>query len=95
MSDEVESLRREIGEKAARDGEALHANASESAKEGYRRGFLGFGSNIMPPKFGKGADTRQPWICVCGHENKRYLNNCWMCNLSKEAAIEANLEENE
>lgn len=78
---DVESLRRDIGEKMAREGETLHENASDSVKEGYRRGSIGFGSNVMARNFGKGREARQPWTCVCGHENPRYVKKCLMCNV--------------
>lgn len=78
---DVESLRRDIGEKMARDGEPLHGNASDSVREGYRRGSMQFGfSNVMPRNFGKGRDERKPWKCVCGHDNPRYVKRCLLCN---------------
>ena len=77
---DVESLRRDIGEKMARDGESLHDNASDSVKEGYRRGTIGFGSNTTPRNFGKGRNERKPWKCVCGHDNPRYVKRCMLCN---------------
>ena len=67
--DEVESLRRDIGEKMARDGEGLHDGASESAKQGFRRGYLGFGTNVAPRNFGRTGERRADWLCVCGHTN--------------------------
>ena len=55
---EVESLRRDIGEKMGRDGEGLHEGASDSAKEGFRRGYLGFGTNVAPRNFGRTGEPR-------------------------------------
>lgn len=87
----VEDLRRDIGEKMARDGEDLHENASESVKAGFKRGAIGWGSNTTPRLFGKGGgDTRLDWTCVCGRLNKRYLNRCFDCNLQRGVAQEAN-----
>lgn len=77
---EVESLRRDIGEKMARDGEPLHEHASDSVKQGFRRGAVGFGSNTTPRNFGKGYDVRTEWRCVCGSINRRYLTQCWVCS---------------
>lgn len=89
--DHVESLRRDIGEKMARDKEGTPIEgASASLKSGYRRGALGFGSNTQPRKFGKGGDVRTDWTCVCGQENRRYLTRCGMCNLHFSTAREAN-----
>jgi hypothetical protein len=83
MSDEVESIRKEIGEKMARDGEPLHANASESARDGFRRGAIGWGSNTTPRLFGKGGSELSDWTCVCGRLNRRYLVRCGDCNLHR------------
>lgn len=80
---DVESLRRDIGEKMARDGEPLHENASDSVKEGYRRGKIGFGSNTTPRNFGKGRDERTPWKCVCEHDNPRYVKRCLQCGVHR------------
>lgn len=55
---EVESLRRDIGEKMARDGEGLHENASESVRQGFRRGYIGFGTNVLPKNFGRTGEPR-------------------------------------
>jgi hypothetical protein len=97
MSDDVEGLRREIGEKMALDKEPLHANASESVKKGYRAKMLGFGSNTTPRNFGKGGSKPQSWICVCGHENSGSVRKkvggrvvCWQCGLEQGIAEKAN-----
>jgi hypothetical protein len=92
MSNEqfVEDLRRDIGEKMARDGETLHENASESVKQGYRRGEIGWGSNTTPRLFGKGGNERTEWTCVCGTLNRRYLVQCSKCGIRKGLAQEAN-----
>lgn len=94
----VESLRREIGEKMARDGEPLHESASDSLKEGYRRASMGFGSNVMPRKFNRVTEPPAPWVCVCGHENpgnfRRMVGKrevCWQCGIEKELAERAGL----
>lgn len=84
---EVESLRKDIGEKMARDKtDPLSPNASESVKQGYRRGDIGFGSNVTPRKFGKGHPQPRFWLCTCGHENpsnrtKKIAQRevCWQC----------------
>lgn len=55
---DVESLRRDIGEKMARDGEGLHEHASDSARAGFRRGAIGFGSNVSPRNFGRTGERR-------------------------------------
>ncbi len=91
MSEEenVESLRKDIGEKMGRDGEVLHENASASVKAGYRRGIFGFGSNTTPVNFGKGYEQRSDWTCLCDTLNRRYLNRCTVCNLSRNVAQEA------
>lgn len=79
--DDVESLRRDIGEKMARDGvDQIGDHSSASAKEGYRRAAMGFGMSGAPRNFGKGRTERVDWTCECGHLNKRYLRNCWVCN---------------
>ena len=67
---DVESLRRDIGEKMGRDGEGLHENASDSVRQGFRRGYLGFGSNVQPRNFGRTGEQRRGWDCVCGHFNR-------------------------
>ncbi len=97
MSDDVEALRREIGEKMALDREPLHENASDSVKSGYRAKMLGFGSNVAPRKFGRGGSKLPDWICVCGHKNSGSLRKkvgnrvvCWMCGLDQETAERAN-----
>lgn len=92
MMDEaaVESLRRDIGEKMARDGEPLHENASDSVREGFRRGAFGFGSNVNPRKFGIGANHPTDWKCVCGNENRRYLRQCYLCGTRREYSEDTN-----
>jgi hypothetical protein len=88
--DTVTDLRRELGEKAGRDGEGLHDSASREFAESYRRGSLGFGSNVTPPKFGKGATVVQTWNCVCGYSNRsdRVARRggdvvCWLCGVQR------------
>lgn len=87
MSDDtVSEMRKELGEKAGRSGDKLHEGASKEFTESYRKGSLGFGSNVTPRKFGKGAVTLQTWNCVCGYVNRsdRVAKKagqvvCWMC----------------
>lgn len=88
---EVESLRRDIGEKMARDGEGLHENASESVRAGFRRGAIGFGTNVLPRNFGRTGEARRDWTCVCGHVNSgrlRYMvarrEVCANCRVERE-----------
>lgn len=92
MSDEdtVTEMRKELGEKAGRSGEAIHDSASREFSESYRRGNLGFGSNVAPPKFGKGAATITTWNCVCGEVNRsdRVAKRggevvCWLCGVPR------------
>jgi hypothetical protein len=89
--DEVESLRRDIGEKMARDGEGLHAGASESVKAGFRRGAIGFGTNVLPRNFARTGEARTDWTCVCGYVNSgriRYVvakrEVCGNCRVERE-----------
>jgi len=89
MSDEdtVTEMRKELGEKAGRSGEALHEGASREFTETYRRGAMGFGSNVAPRLFGKGGTNEiRYWYCVCGEENRsnRVAKKagevvCWLC----------------
>ena len=92
MSDEdtVTEMRKELGEKAGRAGEKPHDSASREFSESYRRGSLGFGSNVTPKSFGKGATTVQTWSCVCGEVNRsnRVAKRggevvCWMCGTQR------------
>lgn len=84
---EVESLRKDIGEKMARDKtDPLSPDASESVKQGFRRGDIGFGSNVTPKHFGRGRPQPKFWDCVCGYENpanrtKKIAQHevCWQC----------------
>jgi hypothetical protein len=96
--DEVEALRRDIGEKWARDGvEEIHDYSSESAKAGYRRGAIGFGySNVIPKKFGRTGQSPPDWVCICGNINKGSVRVlvanrvvCGMCGIEKDLALEA------
>lgn len=69
---EVESLRRDIGEKWARDGVDLPKDySSDSLKEGYRKGQLS-GHITMD---GDGWDCPE-----CGHGNWFYMKVCSKCN---------------
>jgi hypothetical protein len=84
--DTVTEMRKELGEKAGRSGDNLHKEASREFSESYRRGFLGFGSNVAPKNFGKGAGETRTWPCVCGHINRsdRVAKRggevvCWIC----------------
>lgn len=77
----IEEMRKELGEKAARNGEPLHEGASDEFKRGYRSG--SFGSNVTPPKFGRGAEIRAPWTCICGKLNPKYVRKCFDCGLSQ------------
>lgn len=87
---EVEGLRKEIGEKMARDNEGVPGDhSSDSLKEGYRRGIAGFGSNTTPRNFGKGGRSRPDWTCICGQENRFYYARCQSCGIVYELAIEA------
>ena len=88
MSDDntVAEMRKELGEKAGRSGEGIHDSASREFSESYRRGNLGFGSNVAPKSFGKGAANIQTWNCVCGEVNRsnRVAKRggevvCWLC----------------
>lgn len=95
---EVESIRRDIGEKMARDKtDVLSPDASDSVKEGYRRGLMNFGSNVVPKNFGKGrfgAKDFVAWNCICGFENSSSIVKkvgkrivCWQCGVDKELAL--------
>lgn len=85
MEGDIESLRRDIGEKMARDGEPLHENASDSLREGFRRGTMGFGySNTATRNFGKGGAVLTAWKCFCGNENPRYRRQCHLCGVKRE-----------
>jgi hypothetical protein len=81
----VGDIRYEIGKDAAIKGEPLHDGASEEYRRGYQS-YKGFGSNVMPRKFGAGRDTRTDWECICGCVNRRYLVQCSQCGLRKGAA---------
>ena len=90
MSDVVGEMRKELGEKAARSGDSKpHDGASQEFTEGFRKGSIGFGSNVAPRLFGKGS-TKNPtlWYCVCGEENRsnRVAKKggevvCWRCGV--------------
>ena len=89
--DRVEDARRELGEKTAREGGVQHENASREFSEAYRRGAMGFGSNVAPKLFGKGGNNVvQYWYCVCGEENRsnRVAKKagevvCWLCGTER------------
>lgn len=82
---DIENLRYEAGKDARVKGEPLHDSASPEFAKGYNKG-SGIGSNVMPKHFGKGVVTKEPWVCVCGFENKYYMIRksegqvvCWKC----------------
>lgn len=87
----IEDMRYELGRDAAQRGDQLHDNASEEFTNGYKS-YRGFGSNVTPAKFGKGATTGvTSWFCVCGHENRsnRIAKRggevvCWLCGVQRE-----------
>jgi hypothetical protein len=88
---DVESLRRDIGEKMARDGEGLHDNASDSVRQGFRRGSIGFGTNVLPRNFARTGEARSDWTCACGHVNSgrtRFMvakrEVCELCRVERE-----------
>jgi hypothetical protein len=88
--DAVTELRKELGEKAGRAGEKLHDSASREFSESYRRGNLGFGSNVTPKAFGKGSTDITTWTCVCGEVNRsnRVAKRagvvvCWLCGTER------------
>lgn len=91
MSDEfVSQSRYELGLKAAKDGDSIHDGASDEFREGYRRGSIGFGSNVMPKRFGADQIAATIWYCVCGYENKstRVAKKggevvCWNCGVPR------------
>lgn len=91
MSDEfVSESRRELGEKTAREGGTLHRDASPEFREAFRRGSIGFGSNVTPKKFGRDTIRVSNWFCVCGYENKsnRVAKRagevvCWFCGIPR------------
>ena len=83
---DVENMRYELGKEARAKGEGLHEAASEEFQRGFHRG--GFGSNVMPRKFGAGGTERTEWKCGgCGNVNARYLNQCFMCNVDRSYTI--------
>lgn len=92
MSEEntAEDMRYELGREYAQKGEKLHDGASEEFVRGYSS-YKGFGSNVSPRKFGKGALMRQEtWTCVCGHENSSRVKRkiaghivCWQCGVER------------
>ena len=97
MSDDIGEMRKELGEKAAISGEPMHQGASNEFKQAYKRKSLGFGSNTMPKKFGKGTIEPKTWTCVCGHVNKTNIVRkvggiivCWKCGVDKEYSEEKN-----
>lgn len=85
--DTVTEMRKELGEKAGRGGDNLHEGASREFGESYRRGAMGFGTNVAPRLFGKGGENViQYWYCVCGEENRSNRVSkkggqvvCWLC----------------
>ena len=66
----VEDMRYELGREAKQKGEPLHEGASEEYRRGYGS-YRGFGSNVIPRRFGRGANKRVEWTCICGHTNKK------------------------
>lgn len=75
MSEEerIGYLREQEGRKAKLAGENLHAGASSEFSRGYNRTVVGFGSNVDPRNFGKGASKASDWTCVCGAINKGWI----------------------
>lgn len=89
---------REWGEKYAREGEKIDnpSGVTDEFKEGFRKGSLGFGSNVNPRNFGKGGSKPKDWDCLCGHTNRgnvRYMKAgrevCQLCGMEKEFALQA------
>lgn len=89
--DTVTEMRKELGERYAREGQPKHEGASREFSESYRRGAMGFGSNVAPRLFGKGgSNVIQYWYCVCGEENRsnRVAKKggnvvCWLCGTER------------
>ena len=50
---------------------------------------MGFHSNVIGGKFGRGGEPANDWICICDAENRYWLVNCQMCGISKKLALEA------
>lgn len=90
MSEEqkIEDMRYELGRDAKQQGEPLHEGASEEYRRGYNS-YRGFGSNVQPRLFGRGASRPSEWTCVCGHTNKRYLVQCEVCMVRRSLALQA------
>ena len=84
----VEDMRYELGRDAAQRGDQLHETASEEFRHGYSSYRGGWGSNVMPRKFGKGQPdpSYRDWTCTCGRENERYYKRCPDCGLSRQIA---------
>lgn len=85
----AEDMRYELGRDYAQQGKELHDGASEEFVRGYSS-YRGFGSNVSPRKFGKGAGKAQTWTCVCGHENSSRVKRvvagrilCWKCGVER------------
>ncbi len=95
MSEEVkiEEMRYELGRDFAQKGEPLHEGASEEFYHGYtdvKKSAWSGSSNVMPRQFGKGGSSTQPWICLCGHHNPRYIRHkCWKCGVEKSVVDHA------
>lgn len=77
MSEEerISYLREKLGHEAKRKGDEVHSGASGEFSKGYSKTTVGFGSNVNPRKFGKGANSLSDWECVCGHVNKGYIKH--------------------
>ena len=88
----IEEMRHELGKDSAQKGDPLHKGASEEFVRGYSS--WNGSSNVMPRHFGKGRSPREPWVCLCGHHNPRYIQkNCWQCGVPKSLVDEANATE--
>lgn len=92
----TEDMRYELGRDYAQQGKQLHDGASEEFVKGFQS-YKGFGSNVSPRKFGKGAYTPQDWTCVCGHVNKARVRRviagvgevCWQCGTARTLTEQA------
>jgi hypothetical protein len=85
--DSVEATRERLGYDAAKRGDPLHESASDTFKTSYK----GFGSNVVPKRFGAGGEKNPDWKCVCGNVNpgnrtKRIARRevCWLCETERE-----------
>lgn len=91
--DTGEDMRYELGRDYAMEGKELHDGASEEFVRGYSS-YRGFGSNVSPKKFGKGAHIPKDWTCICGHVNNARVRRrvaglgevCWQCGLARTTA---------